>query len=58
MTTKDTMKEQATQAILNRDKNAYSIVQHDEKNFSARVGYCTAYYVIIDGQIVGDVWYE
>lgn len=44
--------------VRERDPTAYSIVQHDEKNFSARVGHCMAYYVIIDGKIVGDVWYE
>lgn len=48
----------ACKAIEGRDPSAYSIVQHDDKNFSARVGACIAYYVIIDNKIVGDVWYE
>ena len=49
---------EACKLIEARDKQAYSIVQHDDKNFSARVGACIAYYVIINNQIVGDVWYE
>lgn len=49
---------EACKVIEARDPQAWSIVQHDDKNFSARVGYCMAYYVIIDGKIVGDVWYE
>lgn len=49
--------EQALKAITERDPGAWGIVGHD-KNFSARIGYCIAYYVIIDGKIVGDVWYE
>jgi hypothetical protein len=53
-----TTKQQAIDAIMAHDPKAYGIVQHDEKNFSARIGYCIAYYVIIDGQIKGDVWYE
>jgi hypothetical protein len=53
-----TTKQQAEQAIMAHDPKAYGIVQHDEKNFSAVVGHCIAYYVIIDGQIKGDVWYE
>jgi hypothetical protein len=48
----------ASQAILSRHHNAYDIVQHDEQSFSARVGGAIAYYVIIDGVIVGDVWFE
>lgn len=51
-------RQQAIKAIVAHDPGAYAIVGHDGKNFSARVGYCIAYYVIIDGQIVGDVWYE
>lgn len=57
MTTRQDYKE-ACKVIEARDPQAWSIVQHDDKNFSARVGYCMAYYVIIDGKIVGDVWYE
>jgi hypothetical protein len=53
-----TTKQQATKAIMAHDPKAYGVCQHDEKNFSARVGYCVAYYVIIDGVITGDVWYE
>ncbi len=53
-----TTKQQATEAILAKDPKAHSIAQHDAENFSARVAHMTAYYVIIDGQIVGDVWYE
>jgi hypothetical protein len=53
-----TTKQQAAQAIMAHDPCAWGMVQHDETNFSARVGLAVAYYVIIDGQIVGDVWYE
>jgi hypothetical protein len=53
-----TTKQQATEAITAHDPKAYGIVQHDEKNFSAVVGRAIAYYVIIDGVITGDVWYE
>lgn len=49
---------QACKAIEARDPKAYSIVQHGNNNFSARVGCMTAYYVIIDDVITGDVWYE
>lgn len=49
--------EQALKAITERDPGAYGIAGYG-KNFSARVGYMTAYYVIVDGKIVGDVWYE
>ena len=48
----------ACKAIEAHDPKAWSICQHDDKHFSARVGYCMAYYVIIDGKIAGDVWYE
>lgn len=48
----------ATQAILAKDPNAWSIAHHGGNNYSAKVGRMIAYYVIIDGQIVGDVWYE
>ena len=53
-----TTKIEATQAIMAHTPTAWGIAQHDEKHFSAHVGYCVAYYVIIDGQIIGDVWYE
>jgi hypothetical protein len=53
-----TTKQQAIDAIMAHDPKAYGIVQHDEKNFSAVVGRAIAYYVIIDGVITGDVWYE
>jgi hypothetical protein len=53
-----TTKQQALDAILAKDQKAHGIVQHDEKNFSACVGNMIAYYVIIDGVITGDVWYE
>ena len=49
---------QACKAIEARHPTAWSIVQIDNENFSAKVGYSIAYYVIIDNQIVGDVWYE
>ena len=57
MTTKQDYK-QACKAIEAHDPTAYSIVQQDDKHFSARVGRCIAYYVIIDDEITGDVWYE
>ena len=57
-----TMKRQdyilACKAIEARHPNAWSIVQIDNENFSARVGHCVAYYVIIDNVITGDVWYD
>ena len=53
-----TTKQQAIEAIMAHDPKAFSIVQHDEKHFSASVGRCMAYYVIIEGKITGDVWYE
>ena len=53
-----TTKQQATQAIMQHDPKAYEVCWHGENNFSARIGYMTAYYVIIDGEIIGDVWYE
>ena len=53
-----TTKQQAIQAIMAKDAKAANIVQHDEKNFSAQVGQMMAYYVIIDGEITGAVWYE
>ena len=48
----------ACKAIETRHPNAWSIVQIDNENFSARVGHCIAYYVIINNQIIGDVWYD
>jgi hypothetical protein len=53
-----TTKQQAIQAIAQRDARAYDVCEHGNNNFSARLGYCIAYYVIIDGVITGDVWYE
>jgi hypothetical protein len=49
---------QACKAIEAHNPQAYSICQHDNNSFSAKIGYMMAYYVIIDNQIVGDVWYE
>ena len=49
---------QACKVIEAHDPTAYSIVQQDEKHFSARVGRSIAYYVIVDDKITGDVWYE
>lgn len=48
----------ACKAIEARHPKAYEIVQIDNENFSARVGHCIAYYVIINNQIIGDVWYD
>jgi hypothetical protein len=48
----------ACSAIEDKHPNAWSIVQHDDTNFSAKVGHCMAYYVIIDNEIIGDIWYE
>ena len=53
-----TTKQQATQAIMQHSPTAYNVADHGNNNFSARIGYMTAYYVIIDGVITGDVWYE
>jgi GTP cyclohydrolase I len=53
-----TTKQQATKVIVARDPNAHSVCEHGNNNFSARIGYMTAYYVIINGVITGDVWYE
>ena len=53
-----TTKIEATQAIMQHSPTAYGVADHGNNNFSARIGYMTAYYVIIDGVIVGDVWYE
>ena len=53
-----TTKHQATQAIMQHSPTAYNVADHGNNNFSARIGYMTAYYVIIDGVITGDVWYE
>jgi len=53
-----TTKQQAEQAILAHDPKAWGICNTGGNYFMASVGRCTAYYVIIDGQIVGDVWYE
>ena len=53
-----TTKQQATEAIEAHNPNAYSVCDHGNNNFSARIGYMTAYYVIIEGVITGDVWYE
>ena len=57
MTTKQDYN-QACKAIEAHDPTAYSICQHGDDTFSARVGFCMAYYVIIDNTITGDVWYE
>lgn len=53
-----TTKQQATEAIMQHSPTAYGVADHGNNNFSARIGYMTAYYVIIDGVITGDVWYE
>jgi len=45
-------------AILKRDMGAYDVVHHGNNNYSARSGYCTIYFVFVDGKIVGDIWYE
>jgi len=48
----------ACKIIEANNPTAWGIVQHDDNNFSAKIGYCMAYYVIINNQIIGDVWYE
>ena len=53
-----TTKQQATEAIAAHSPTAWGVCDHGNNNFSARIGYMTAYYVIIDGKITGDVWYE
>lgn len=45
-------------AIMKHDMGAHSIVHHGEGNYSVRSGYCTIYFVFVDGKIVGDIWYE
>ena len=57
MTTKQDYK-QACKIIEAHSPTAYSISQHGENTFSARVGHMIAYYVIIDNVITGDIWYE
>lgn len=49
---------QACKTIEAHSPTAWSICQHGDTTFSARIGYMTAYYVIIDDKIVGDIWYE
>ena len=49
---------EAIEAIKARDADAYSIVSTGGNYYSARVRDMIAYYEIIDGKIVGDVWYE
>lgn len=43
-------------AIKAKDCDAYSIVHTGGNYYSARS--MIAYYEIVDGKIVGDVWYE
>ena len=57
MTTKQDYK-QACKVIEAHSPTAWSICQHGDTTFSAKIGYCVAYYVIIDDKIVGDIWYE
>lgn len=45
-------------AILKHDMGAYNVVHHGDNNYSARSGFCTIYFVFVDGKIVGDIWYE
>ena len=49
---------EACKIIEARIEGAYSIVQHDDNNFSARVDGMIAYFVIVDNKIVGNVYYE
>ena len=46
------------EAIKAHDADARDIVHIGYTYYSARVRSMIAYYVIIDGKIVGDVWYE
>ena len=60
MDSKETQMEHvdALVAIMKHDMGAHSIVHHGEGNYSVRSGYCTIYFVFVDGKIVGDIWYE
>lgn len=45
-------------AIMAHDVDACNIVHHGDNYYSARVRGMIAYYEIINGKIIGDVWYE
>ena len=49
---------EAIEAIKARDADAREIVRTGDNYYSARVRDMIAYYEIVDGKIVGDVWYE
>lgn len=49
---------EAIEAIKAHDADARDIVRTCCNYYSARVRSMIAYYEIIEGKIVGDVWYE
>ena len=49
---------EAIEAIKAHDTDARDIVRTGYNYYSARVRGMIAYYEIIDGKIIGDVWYE
>jgi hypothetical protein len=49
---------EAIKAIKAHDSDAYDIVHTGGNYYSARIRGMIAYYEIIDGKIVGGVWYE
>lgn len=49
---------EAIKAIKAHNSDAYDIVHTGGNYYSARVRGMIAYYEIIDGKIMGGVWYE
>lgn len=49
---------EAIKAIKAHDSDAYDIVHTGGNYYSARVRGMIAYYEIVDGKLVGGVWYE
>lgn len=53
------MNDKAKAAILAHDPKATNIAYNGGNFWMAKIGlFAVAYYEIIDGKIVGDVWYE
>lgn len=50
--------DQAYLAISSRYPMAHDVVWHGDNNYSAKMLRCMAYFVMIDGKIVGDIWFE
>lgn len=49
---------EAIEAIKAHDADARDIVRTGGNFYSARVRSMIAYYEIVDGKVIGDVWYE